>query len=195
MYTRVMYYKLRYQKFLLVSLITALLLNLILPTYTLAWKITTHVYLADIVLEDALDNGKVIIYRVNYESGEIIGEIGEYAVDPAILASLQSNAAQYRAGTIGPDAYPDIVTGQQVIHPDPELTDIEQGTDAWLQYLWTQANSDAYKNNKAVRAFTVGLLTHAAGDMYAHTFVNNFTGEPFTFSPVENAVKIRTFVR
>ena len=176
------------QKILLAGLIATLLFNVMLPT-ALAWKPTTHVYFADIVLADALDDGKVTIQRVDYVSGEILGDIGEYAVDPDILAALQSHAAQYRAGTIGPDAYPDIVTGQQVIHPDPELTDIEQGSDAWLSHLWAQAYSDAYKDNLAVRAFVVGFLTHAAGDLYAHTFVNNFTGEAFTFSPVENAVK------
>ncbi len=182
-------HKQRYQKLLLVSFITVLLLNLILPTYALAWKITTHIYLADIVLEDALDDGKVTIYRVNYESGEIIGIIGEYNVDPNILAALRSNAAQYRAGTLGPDAYPDLVTGQGIIHPGPDLTGIEEGTDAWLRHLWDQSNSDNYKANNAVKAFTVGFLTHAAGDMYAHTFVNNFTGGAFTIDPVENGIK------
>jgi len=189
MYSHKLHYKHWCRKALLASLIAILLSNLILPGNAAAWKITTHVYLADIVLEDALDDGHVTIYRVDYESGEIIGEIGEYAVDPRILAALQSNAAQYRAGTIGPDAYPDIVTGQQAIHPDPDLTSIDGGTDAWLKYLWEQSNNEDYKNNNAVRAFTVGFLTHAAGDMYAHTFVNNFTGEAFTFSPIENAIK------
>lgn len=170
------------------SLIAILMLNLILPTAR-AWKITTHVYFADIALADALDDGHVTIYRVDYHSGEILGEIGEYAVAPDILVALHSNAAQYRAGTIGPDAYPDMVTGQVVIHPDPDHTDIEHGSDAWLRYLWEQAHSDDYKDDPAVRAFVVGFLTHAAGDVYGHTFVNNFTGGPFTFSPVENAVK------
>ncbi|MCB0000323.1 MAG: hypothetical protein KDE56_31375, partial [Anaerolineales bacterium] len=165
-----------------------LLLNLLAPAAH-AWKITTHVYFADLVLADALDNGKVTIHRVDYNSGAILGEIGQYAVDPDILAVLQSNAAQYRAGTIGPDAYPDILTGQMVIHPDGSQTNIDHGSDAWLRYLWDQAESDAYRNDPAVKAFVVGFLTHAAGDIYAHTFVNNFTGEPFTYDPIENAVK------
>lgn len=177
-----------YAKIIQATLAALLLLNLLAPTAH-AWKITTHVYFADIVLADALDNGKVTIHRVDYASGAILGEIGEYAVDPNILAVLQSNAAQYRAGTIGPDAYPDILTGQMVIHPDSSQTDIQHGSDAWLRYLWEQAESDAYRNNPAVKAFVVGFLTHAAGDLYAHTFVNNFTGEPFTYDPIENALK------
>jgi hypothetical protein len=171
------------------ALAAILLLNLILPGTASAWKVTTHVYLTDVVLADALDNGKVTIYRVNYQTGEIIGTIGEYAVAPDILSALQTNAAQYRAGTVGPDGYPDLATGQQAIHPDPASTGIEKGTDAWLRHLWEQSNSPAYKDNPAVRAMTVGFLTHAAGDMYAHTFINNFTGGAFVFDPVENALK------
>lgn len=178
----------RYTKIAQATLAALLLLNLLAPAAH-AWKITTHVYFADLVLADALDNGKVTIHRVDYNSGAILGEIGQYAVDPDILAVLQSNAAQYRAGTIGLDAYPDILTGQMVIHPDGSQTNIDHGSDAWLRYLWRQAESDAYRNDPAVKAFVVGFLTHAAGDIYAHTFVNNFTGEPFTYDPIENAVK------
>lgn len=181
--------KLWQHKFLLLVLAITLLINLILPSSALAWKITTHVYLTDLILADALDNGKVTIYRVDYEAGQIVGEIGEYTVAPDILTALQSDAAQYRAGTVGPDAYPDIATGQQVIHPDTLASGVEQGTDAWLRHLWQQANSPAYVNNRAVKAVTVGFLTHAAGDMFAHTFVNNFTGGAFTLDPAENAVK------
>ena len=181
--------KQRRHKLLLASLVLILLTNLILPSSALAWKITTHVYLTDIILADVLDDGNVTIYAVNYETGQIIGEIGEYAVEGDILTALQNNTAQYRAGTVGPDAYPDIATGQQVIHPEALASGVEQGTDAWLRHLWDQANSPAYANNSAVRAVTMGFLTHAAGDMFAHTFVNNFTGGAFTLDPAENALK------
>jgi len=82
------------------------------PTEAWAWKPTTHVYLGEQALDDALDDGRVTIPRVNYESGQIIGEVGTYQVDPTILAVLRSHTPQYRAGILGPDAYPDISTGQ-----------------------------------------------------------------------------------
>ncbi|MGB3614460.1 MAG: hypothetical protein WBA10_11770, partial [Elainellaceae cyanobacterium] len=154
-----------------------------------AWKPTTHVYLGEQALDDALDDGRVTIPRVDYDSGRIIGNIGTYRVDPDILAALRSNAPQYRAGILGPDAYPDILTGQQVIHPSSSDTGIRGGTDAWLSYLWSRSNAT---NRAAVRAFTVGYLTHAAGDMYGHTFVNNFSGGSFAIAPPAgptNAVK------
>jgi hypothetical protein len=159
------------------------------PAEAWAWKPTTHVYLGKQALDDALDDGKVTIPRVDYEKGQIIGDVGTYQVDPSILAALRSNAPQYRAGILGPDAYPDILTGQQVIHPSSSDTGIQGGPDAWLSYLWGRANA---VNTPAVRAFTVGYLTHAAGDMYGHTFVNNFSGGSFAITPPAgpaNAVK------
>lgn len=159
------------------------------PSAAWAWKPTTHVYLGKQALDDALDDGKVTIPRVDYNNGQVTGEVGTYQVDPTILAALRSNAPQYRAGILGPDAYPDILTGQQVIHPSASETKIAGGPNAWLAYLWGRANA---ANTSAIRAFTVGYLTHAAGDMFGHTFVNNFSGGSFAITPPEgpaNAVK------
>ncbi len=160
----------------------------------LAWKPTTHVYLAEQAIKDALDDGKITVYRVDYQTGKVIFEggapvkVGDYEVDPEILDALRKYRAQYRAGVFGPDAYPDILTGQQVIHPN---TNNVGGTNAWLQYLWDSASRP--ENNKPwIKAFVVGYLTHAAGDMYGHTFVNNFTDGPFEIEPPEgpeNAIK------
>lgn len=165
----------------------------------LAWKPTTHVYLGQQALKDALDDGKVSIYRVDYGNGKVLSKIGDYPVDSNILSALKEYPSQYRAGILGPDAYPDILTGQQVIHPDPELTNIASGSNAWLTYLWTLTApikipfpKKTIQPNPAHKAFVVGYLTHAAGDMYGHTFINNFTGAPFKITPPEgpeNGVK------
>jgi hypothetical protein len=160
----------------------------------LSWKPTTHVYLAEQAMKDALDDGRVTIYKVDYQTGKIINEggtpvkIGEYAVDPDILDALKKYPSHYRAGVLGPDAYPDILTGQQIIHPNTNQFD---GTNAWLQHLWDESSKP--ENNKPeITAFVIGYLTHAAGDMYGHTFINNFTGAPFEIKPPkgpENAIK------
>jgi len=169
----------------------------------LAWKPTTHVYLGQQALKDALDDGKVTIYRVDYENGKVLSKIGDYPVDSNILSALKANPSQYRAGILGPDAYPDILTGQQVIHPEPKSgTPSEKATsdsNAWLTYLWaltppiklplTRVKIQPNPQNKA---FVVGFMTHAAGDMYGHTFINNFSGAPFEIAPPEgpeNAIK------
>lgn len=177
------------QKPWLITLIAICLGVFCSPSNAFAWKPTTHVYLGQQALDDALDDGEVTIPRVDYEKGEIIGTVGTYKVDSNILAALRSNPSQYRAGILGPDAYPDIVTGQQVIHPSSETTNIQGGSNAWLEYLWDRSNT---ANSNAIRAFTVGYITHAAGDMYGHTFVNNFSGGDFAIEPPAgpaNAIK------
>ena len=153
----------------------------------LAWKPTTHVYLGQKALNDALDDGKVSIYRVDYKNGKVLSKIGDYPVDSDILSALKANPSHYRAGILGPDAYPDILTGQMVIHPEPKNTDppseieiVTSDSNAWLTSLWFATTPRG--NDKA---FVVGYLTHAAGDMYGHTFINNFTGAPFKITPPE----------
>lgn len=166
-----------------------------------AWKPTTHVYFAERALDDARD-GKVTINSVDYDTGQVTGKIGTYSVDPKILAAIKAFPSHYRAGVLGPDAYPDILSGQQSIHPDEKGSGVKGGSNTWLQYLWDRR--DPFKNaalkrsfqlmklptdSRRMTAFVTGFLTHAAGDMYGHTFINNFTGGPFAFSPPSNALK------
>lgn len=168
-----------------------------------AFKPTTHVALAEVALEEALASGKVTVYRVD---GATIGaKVGDYSVEPELLAALRSHGDQYRAGVLGPDAYPDIMTGQQVIHPDSTETG---GSNTWLTHLWTAgqataATPAALKNlfgkvlgdqapsRPATLAFVAGYLTHAAGDMFAHTYVNHFAGGDFELG--NNAIKHLVF--
>ncbi|ELS02421.1 hypothetical protein Xen7305DRAFT_00021350 [Xenococcus sp. PCC 7305] len=149
-----------------------------------AWIPKTHVYLAEQARDDAIDDGKVTINKIN-SRGEIISKVGDYNVDSSILQALRSNPEQYRAGVIGPDAYPDLLTGQQTIHSDNTKTG---GTNSnqWLDYLWRKSDESPYKT-LPVKAFVIGYLTHAAGDIYGHTFVNYFTGGKFELG--ENALK------
>ncbi|WP_295822232.1 fibronectin type III domain-containing protein [uncultured Deinococcus sp.] len=111
-----------------------------------------------------------------------------------MLQALRQNTAQYRAGVMGPDAYPDIATGQQVIHPAHNdhiaNENIHKGTNDWLQHLWAKGQQS---QNGAVQAFVTGYLTHAAGDMFGHTFVNNYAGGPFVIDPHTNAAKHLVF--
>lgn len=136
-----------------------------------AWKPNTHVFLAEEALKDAIDDCRVSIYRTDYKRGRKLGKISDYPLENSLCETLRNNQAQYRAGVLGPDAYPDILTGQSLIHPDESIPD---GTNSWLTYLWEERSND-----DAIKAFITGFLTHAAGDMYGHTFVNHFTGGEF----------------
>ncbi len=164
--------------------------TLLLPLSAHAWKPTTHVYLAEQALADALDDGNVSIYRVNYDTGAILEKIGDYPVDPELLAAIRANRRQYRAGVLGPDAFPDIATGQSAIHPgdDPRVGGLKgdepgEGSDAWLRHLWQRSRGQSPET----RAWTAGFMTHAAGDLFAHTFVNAYAGGEFEMG--DNALR------
>ena len=140
---------------------------ILIPGVAAAWKPTSHVYFAEIAVNDALDDGYVEIPILP------TGEVRRYKVDDRTLEALRLGRAQYRAGVLGPDAYPDILTGQQVIHPDGDESGVAGGSDAWLEHVWASFDGDPRQ-----RAFRLGFLTHAAGDAYGHTFINHFSGGP-----------------
>jgi len=133
-----------------------LLLFMAMPAH--AWKPRTHIYIANIVLDDARD-GKVAI-----------PPYGEFAIDPryrAIIAGGQYDRF-VRAGAIGPDGFPDMITGQANVHPE--------NTDVWLLYLRSQAER---VNKPEAWAFYFGYLIHCASDMWAHDWVDAYAGGSF----------------
>ncbi len=130
-----------------------------------AWKLKTHAYIANIVMDDAKD-GKVWI-----------PPYGEFEVRAEVADAMKNCPDFFRGGSIGPDGFPDMWTGQAYIHPD---------TDPWLRHLWNFLAT--YKINMAIRAgnareqavaFTFGYFSHCAGDMWAHDWVNTYAGGVF----------------
>ena len=179
-----------------------------------AWKPKTHVYLAEQALKDAVDDGKVTIYEADYRNGKVLEPVGSFPVEPRVLEALKKYPKQYRAGVLGPDAYPDVVTGQTLTHPHAGHAldgHAAGGTNSWLTHLWNLSFGSGTRpaggielprvpgfpvrnDDAAVRAFAVGYITHAAGDMFAHTYVNHFSGGEFMLTPdPRNAVKHLVF--
>jgi hypothetical protein len=158
-------------------LITSLLLpNIADVAY--AWKPYTHEVAADQAFQDARD-GKVSI-----------PPFGEFPISAAALEAITTYPEYYRAGIVGPDAFPDLYVGQGFIHPQRATST----ADAWLRHLWDSAqswppatvppyNTMTPAQRKAERlkamAFTYGFLTHAGGDMFAHTLTNRYSGGVF----------------
>lgn len=114
-------------------------------------------------------------------NGSVIIAGRPYAVNPLVFAAIRDYPTYYNAGVVGPDGFPDLVMGQGIIHP--------HNTGLWLSYLLKKAweaqddslNSPPYTaaEKSQILAFTYGYLTHAAGDTWAHTLVNQFSGGPF----------------
>lgn len=160
-------------------------LCLLVPFPAAAWKPNSHVYFAERAAEDVLDAGSITLRKMQHFQLPTGQEppLGSYLADPAIVDALRRFPNAFRAGALGPDAYPDLMTGQSVIHP--EDADARGGSDAWLVYLYESARAT---NDPEVLAFAVGFLAHAAGDAYGHTLVNSYAGGPFKFVPLSNVL-------
>lgn len=126
-----------------------------------AWKINTHLFAANVARADVITDGMVTI-----------PPFGEFPVNPAVVRALREAPAAYRAGVIGPDLFPDMYVGGWLIHSD--LSKTEGWTaDDWLRRVWTKALAWPNGNERdKVLAFGYGFLTHGAGDIFAHTWVN-----------------------
>jgi len=181
-----------------------------------AWKPSTHVALAEYAIEEALATGYVTIATLERRNTDGVHwyerkPLGRYAVDPKLLNALRTRRAHFRAGVLGPDAYPDILTGQRLIHDDghdelahgeppqfhpvtgarlnlPNYNPFESGANSYLTSVYNGVG--LYPNSAHVdsmRAFAFGFLVHAAGDMFIHDYINHFAGGPFEIGP--NAIK------
>lgn len=135
-----------------------------------AFKMETHVWIAQEILNDVLPDGKVTIEP-----------FGEFEVDPEVVDALRNHPDHFRMGTIGPDGFPDLIGGQMVMHPG-----LENGwqSDEWLHWVLSEANKPAQV------AFAYGYILHAAADIWAHTYVNTYCGDHFDLT-VDQEVELR----
>lgn len=101
-----------------------------------------------------------------------------------VCTSIRSNPDQFLAGTLGPDVFPDLITGQVTTHPGIEG---DWQTSEWLHRVYESAEPGAEL------AFAAGYLVHAASDVFAHTYVNGYAGDIFQLGD-ERAVELRHFV-
>lgn len=163
------------------TIVTAFTL-LVATTTAHAFKIDTHVWVAQEVLNDVVPDGRVTI------------EGREYPVAQHIWRALADYPSQYRMGNIGPDFLPDILVGQMAVHPGiVKDKPTAWKTDEWLS--WVLSGSSSPEN----LAFNYGYLGHAASDIFAHSYVNTYTGGIFLLTKdapgqaAEQEVELRHF--
>jgi len=166
-----------------------LVLLCLATTLLVGFKPTTHIHSS----HQVLNQGAV----VRLESGL------SYPKRAEAQDALTGFPTFYRGGVVGPDGFPDILFGQGTIHPDNRChNDTPPGascstsdgsiTYEWLGWIYDQgrrtyesriaaarAESGSTRTQleeeaKRVLAFTYGYLTHAAGDVFAHTLVNRY---------------------
>ncbi len=152
------------------ALVGAVAVLCIVPSVGRAWKPYTHNTSALAAYWDAVDDGFVTIGG------------NSYAVAPGVAVAMARWPAYYNASVIGPDGFPDLTYGQSVIHPGAAEDDASESvaTGEWLRHVLRQAQAaqtdSTYTTDEKqqILAFAYGYLTHAAGDMWGHSFINDF---------------------
>ena len=130
-----------------------------------AWTTYMHNTVAGQAYDDVVLDGRV---KINGN---------DYTVDSRIVTALRNHKSFFRAGVVGPDGLPDVTYGQRVVH-------IGQTGD-WNRHVvvraWAAQNDPAYSavEREQILAFAYGYMAHSAGDMWAHTFVNDFAAGVF----------------
>lgn len=149
-----------------------------------AFKIDTHIWVGQQVINDLEDDGNLTF--------DLEGREVEVPVEPDLVSAILSNRAAFLMGNIGPDASPDVIVGQTVVHPGVENAEYESigwRTNRWLEYMWRES-----QGNPVGTAYAYGYLGHAAADVFAHTYVNQYAGDVFRLFDNETLVEQRHFV-
>lgn len=151
----------------------------------LAFKIGTHVWIGAHVVEE-LAGGDCHITLPGFGSVE---------VHPEVCQAIVEHPGAYLMGCIGPDAYPDMVVGQMTTHPGGDREQHHAAcdtapiweTDDWLRHVLGEARTPEEI------AFAYGYASHAAMDIFAHSYVNLYTGDSFSLTDGEQEVELRHY--
>ncbi len=168
------------------------------PAY--AWKVKTHVYSANLIIDE-----------INKNNGYVeIKPFGKFQVAPEYRDLIRVYPDFYRAGAIGPDLFSDIIIGQTIIHtgndmytsgelievfwdaaknlPEYSPSDVQRMIDVSIsstipidKYNPKNPNDPANQylrvdNKMQAKAFMLGYMAHAAGDYFGHSYVNHWAG-------------------
>ena len=128
-------------------------------------KTRGHIYMANLLLQELREQkGSVTLPTVPNDKGKV--EYLKYQIPDQIYNAIINHPGCFRAGAVGPDFFPDMLTGQMSIHP--------QNSGKWLDMMFGELRrmhpyGDEFE--KAL-AFYMGWMMHYCGDMYGHQYVN-----------------------
>jgi Zinc dependent phospholipase C len=146
-----------------------------------AFKTKTHIVIANEVMEGLARD----------EFGGLVALPEDYQDE--VKQALLDHPGAFRAGTLGPDHFPDMIAGQLFVHTnhgtmgDGALDNSEpfeaRTVEKWRSidygmFLLRSAyefQGDAVERSKAI-AFAYGYLGHMIGDAFAHSTVNEWAG-------------------
>ncbi|MFW7379915.1 MAG: hypothetical protein ACOH5I_13970 [Oligoflexus sp.] len=165
------------------------------------FKIGTHAYLAREVLNDVERCTKAQAYPcVNISLND--GSVVPVSISNDTYEALHKYGKTYVTGTIGPDGFADILSGQLMVHPG-HLNDKHErkgfSTGDWVKHLESHANTLHGKKRIEALAFAKGYAAHAAADTFAHTYVNTYAGDVYEIldeqDVEERHMMIETFIQ
>ena len=132
----------------------------------------THLYIADQVWQDLSDCRVAIRGR-------------DFAIPAEACRAIRGHRGEFLAGALGPDIFPDVLVGQSIVHPG--AAGGRQAND-WLDQLLANARAEPEL------AFAWGYAIHYAGDVFAHSYVNNYAGGVFDIGQDRTkAIELRHF--
>ena len=127
-----------------------------------------HIYMAYLIHDELFRNdGCLEIKTVPDTYGK--RESMKYKVPEVLADAILHHRGCFFAGAIGPDFFPDMITGQMYIHP--------QNSGKFLEFMFEQLRM-IHPNTKEFEkalAFYAGWLMHYCGDMYGHQYVNLYS--------------------
>lgn len=143
-------------------------------------KSKTHIYMANFILREVKETNCITIPQV-----------GSYKVPEDMKQAILKEPAAFRAGSVGPDFYPDMIIGQTIIHPE--------NSGKWLEIMARQLRMIPYgcKEWNEAYAFYLGYIMHYAGDMFGHDYVNKWAhgSFPAIADAIKDVEKARIIVR
>jgi hypothetical protein len=141
-------------------LLAATVFSMAVPAPASAFGLRMHLYIAEQVHADAAD---CEISLPGGKAQRLPARVCTALIDP-------KNRGYFLAGALGPDVFPDLLIGQNYIHPG---TDKGRQAADWLDVMMSEAQSGAEI------AFVYGMMVHASTDIFAHSYVNNYAGGTF----------------
>jgi hypothetical protein len=156
-----------------------MLLFLCIATPSMAFKLDTHLWVGQQVINDLDDDGQINIV--------LYGRTVQLPIRQDVRDAILQNRNEYMLGHIGPDAMPDVIVGQSFMHPDI-LVDGAWKPNDWMKYM-----QQVSAGNAKGKAYTYGYLGHASSDLFAHTYVNQYAGNVFSLTDDEVLVETRHF--
>ncbi|MCP4975386.1 MAG: zinc dependent phospholipase C family protein [Maribacter sp.] len=150
-------------KFKYTFMVTMILSMLLFSMPSWALRLGGHVWVGQQIINDLQDDGK-LTFQVGSKTITV-------AVSNDLKNAILNNQSDFLMGNIGPDAVPDVVVGQTSVHPG---VDYYWQTNDWMEYLLDQSDQTL-----KAKAFVYGYLGHAAADVFAHTYVNQYAGDIF----------------